>query len=72
MSTKNIYMYKVIIRDTENNNEVEVSRFKSLFQEVFNANSQNNALKLTYEDAEPIMLDILQDNDEFLFARLNR
>lgn len=72
MSIKNIYLFKVIIRDTETNDEVEVSRFNSLFREIFDANSQNSALKLTYENAEPIMLDILENNDEFLFARLNR
>ena len=72
MSIKNIYLYKVIIRDTETNTEVEVPRFKSLFQDIFDAHSQNSALKLTYEDAEPMMLDILENNDEFLFARLNR
>lgn len=72
MSTKNIYLYKVIIRDTETNTEVEVSRFKSLFEDIFEANSRNAALKLTYEDAEPIMLDVLENNDKYLFARLNR
>ena len=54
MSIKNIYLFKVIIRDTETNDEVEVSRFNSLFREIFDANSQNSALKLTYENAEPI------------------
>lgn len=72
MSVKNIYLYKVTIRDTQTNSEVEVPRFKSLLQSIFDTNSQNNALKLTYEDHEPIMLDILENNDEFLFARLNR
>ena len=72
MSTKNIYLFKVLIRDTQTNTEVPVNAFKGLFGEVFNRECRNNALKLTYQDAEPMMLDIIEDTDEYLFARLNR
>lgn len=72
MSTKNIYLFKVVIRDTQTNTEVPVNLFKGLFQEIFNRESRNSALKLTYEDTEPMMLDILEDTNEYLFARLNR
>ncbi len=72
MSTKNIYLFKVVIRDTQTNTEVSVNSFKGLFQEIFNRESRNSALKLTYEDTEPMMLDILEDTTEYLFARLNR
>jgi hypothetical protein len=72
MSTKNIYLYKVIIRDTQENREVPVDAFKGLFEEIFNRELRNNAIKLTYQDAEPMMLDIIEDTDEYLFARLNR
>lgn len=72
MSTKNIYLFKVVIRDTQTNTEVPVNSFKGLFQEIFNRESRNSALKLTYEDTEPMMLDILEDTNEYLFARLNR
>ncbi|MGN0350559.1 MAG: hypothetical protein ACI4ES_02825, partial [Roseburia sp.] len=72
MSIKNIYLFKVVIRDTQTNTEVPVNAFKGLFQEIFNRESRNSALKLTYEDTEPMMLDILEDTNEYLFARLNR
>ena len=72
MSTKNIYLFKAVIRDTQTNTEVPVSSFKSLFNEIFQRENRNGALKLTYNDTEPIMLDILEDNEEYLFARLNR
>lgn len=72
MSTKNIYLFKVSIRDTQINAEVPLQQFRGLFQDIFDRESRNNALKLTYEDAEPIMLDILENTEEYLFARLNR
>ncbi len=72
MSTKNIYLFKVVIRDTQTNTEMPVNTFKGLFQAVFDKECRNGALKLTYEDAEPMMLDIIEDTDEYLFTRLNR
>ncbi len=72
MSTKNIYLYKVIIRDTQENREVPVNVFKGLFEEIFNREQHNNAITLTYQDTEPMILDIIEDTNEYLFARLNR
>jgi len=72
MSTKNIYLYKVIIRDTQTNREMPVNSFRGLFQEVFGRECRNDALKLTYQDSELMMLDIIEHNDEYLFAKLNR
>lgn len=72
MSTKNIYLFKVSIRDTQTNTEVPVQLFRGLFREIFDREGRNNALKLTYEDTEPMMLDILENTEEYLFARLNR
>ena len=71
MSTKNIYLFKVSIRDTQTNTEVPVQLFRGLFREIFDREGRNNALKLTYEDTEPMMLDILENTEEYLFARLN-
>lgn len=70
MSTKNIYLFKIVIRDTISNTIVPVCSFKPLFQEIFDREKHNNAIKLN-ENINPIILDILEDNDEYLFARLN-
>ncbi|WP_337574862.1 hypothetical protein [Fournierella sp.] len=72
MSTKNVYLFKVVIRDTQTNTEMPVNSFKGLFQEIFDREARNHALKLTYDDAEPMMLDILDNTDEYLFAKLSR
>ena len=72
MSTKNIYLFKVSIRDTQTNTEVPVQLFRGLLLEIFDREGRNNALKLTYEDTEPMMLDILENTEEYLFSRLTR
>lgn len=72
MSTKNIYLFKLVIRDTQTNTEVAVNAFKGLLKDIFDRECRHGALKLTYQNAEPMMLDIIEDTDEYLFARLNR
>lgn len=72
MSTKNIYLFKVVIQDTKTNTEIPVSSFKGLFNNIFSQGTRNNAIKLSADDVEPIMLDILENTDEYLFARLSR
>ena len=72
MSTKNVYLFKVVIRDTRTDTVVAVNRFKNLFQRVFNSKCIHNALKLTSEDETAMILDVIEDTEEYLFARLNR
>lgn len=72
MSIKNIYMFKVNLHDTQTNQDVPVSAFYNLFQNIFENNCINNALNLTYQNSEPVLLDIIENNDQYLFARLNR
>ena len=68
MSTKNIYFFKVTIRDTQNNTEVPVSSFKAIFQSIIDQHSRNGALKLDYQSSEPIMLDVLEHTDSLLIG----
>lgn len=72
MSTKNVYLFKVIIRNAQTNAELPVSSYKGMFREIFERRCRNQAIMLTRDDTEPIMMDILEDTDEYLFARLNR
>lgn len=73
MSTKMVYFYKVELHDTTNNTELQINQLKQLLKNVFDSNMQNNAIFLTRrDDTEPMVLDILEDTDEYLFARLNR
>lgn len=73
MATKNIYLYKVTIRDESTGIEVPLDQYKALFQSIIAANSRNNALRLsTVDEPEVTILDIIENTDECLFARLNR
>ena len=73
MATKNIYLYKVTIKDESTGIEVSLDQYKSLFQSIIAANSRNNALRLsTVDEPEVTILDIIDNTDECLFARLNR
>ena len=72
MSTKNTYLFKIVIRDTQTGREIPPEEFKDLFEDIFRNNLCNNALKLTADNIEPMILDIIEDTDEYLFARLSR
>lgn len=73
MSLKNVYLFKVVLRDTTTNTEVPVSGFKGLFDEIVARESKNNAIQLTVDhDPETIMLDIIENTDEYLFVRLSK
>lgn len=73
MATKNMYMFKIIIRDTSTGNELPPPQYRSLFSEIIANNSINHAITLTHEeDVEPITLDVLENTDEYLFCRLNK
>lgn len=72
MSTKNTYLFKVVIIDTQTGHEVPPEEFKHLFENIFNNNSRNNALRLTADNIEPMIMDVIQDTEEYLFARLSK
>lgn len=72
MSTKNTYLFKIIVRDTRVGREVPPAEFKDLFEDIFRNNLRNNALKLTADNIEPMVLDVIENTDEYLFARLSR
>ncbi|MBQ6684546.1 MAG: hypothetical protein IJM99_00405, partial [Firmicutes bacterium] len=61
MSTKNIYLYKFSIERKDNGEEVNVQEYKNILRRIFEQNCQNGSLPLTYEDSEPMVMDILDD-----------
>lgn len=73
MSNRMVYFYKVELHALEHDAELPIGRLQGLFQDIFSKNVKNNAIFLTRpNDAEPMVLDILENNDEYLFARLSR
>ena len=45
MSTKNIYLFKVSIRDTQTNTEVPVQLFRGLLREIFDREGRKKCRK---------------------------
>lgn len=72
MADKNVYFYKIVLTDNTTGAEVAPDRFKSLFSEIISRTAINNSIDCTGSNPEPVMLDVLEDTDEYLFARLNR
>ena len=72
MADKNVYFYKVVLIDNTTGDEVPPDRFKGLFSDIITRMAINNSIDCTGSNLEPVMLDVLEDTDEYLFARLNR
>lgn len=74
MPQKSVYLYKVVISETATKATVPVSAYKALFQNIIDRESKNDAIKLTHdmEHVEPMTLDILENTEEYLFARLSK
>lgn len=70
MSTKNVYFYKLTLIQEKDKKEIE--NIKSIIEDIINANSKNNSINLYSPGTEPIIMDILEQKDEYLFARLSK
>ena len=72
MSTKNVYFYKLSLYDTQSRQEMSLTQTKAIIEQIIANNAQNNAVSLSYNDAEPIVMDVLQQTNDYLFARLSK
>lgn len=72
MSKKNVYFYKLELKESQTGKTIGVEQFKPLLREIISKNSVNNSIELTYQQTEPVLMDIIEDNEKFLFARLSR
>lgn len=72
MSTKNVYFYKLSLYDTQSRQEMNLTQTKTIIEQIIANNVQNNAVSLSYNDAEPIVMDVLQQTNDYLFARLSK
>lgn len=72
MADKNVYFYKIVLTDNESAEEVPTTRLKAIFSDIITRATINHSIDCTETQLEPVMLDILEDTDEYLFARLNQ
>lgn len=70
MGTRNVYYYSLDLRTVRGNIDC-TSNIKKIFDDIFNANSKNvDGIRTLSLQNEKITLDILKNNNEFLFARV--
>ena len=72
MSKKNVYFYELVIENRETGKAIPVNQYKGIISNIFKNGCVNNSIELTYEQTEPVWMDIIEDTDEYLFARLSR
>lgn len=72
MSKKNVYFYELIIEDAQTGATIPVDQYRDILTDIFSKKCLNNSVELTYEQTEPVLMDILENTDEYLFARLSR
>ena len=69
IADKNVYFYKLVITDNTTGDEVSPDRFKGLFSDIIARAAINNSIDCTGTNPEPVMLDVLEDTDAYLFEQ---
>lgn len=72
MSKKSIYFYKVEIRNSQTRAIVHTADYYDILTGIFTRECVNGSIKLTHDQADPVIMDVLENTDEYLFARLSR
>ena len=72
MATKSMYFYKVTLVNSASDKELPIDRMREEINKILDKNMNNDAIDLTLDTAEPIIMDVLARNGEYLFARLSK
>lgn len=72
MSKKNIYFYELVICDSQSGGTIPVVNYRAIISTIIAKESINGSIVLTYEQTEPVLMDVLENTDTYLFARLSR
>lgn len=72
MGTRNVYYYSLDLRKVRGNSD-QLKNIKVIFDDIFNVNGKNiGGIKTISLQNDKITLDILRNNNEFLFARVGK
>lgn len=72
MGTRNVYYYSLDLREVRGNNDV-TNNIKNIFDGIFKDNCKNiEGIRTLSLQNDKIALDILKNNEEFLFARVGK
>lgn len=72
MAKKNVYFFKVVITDKSTNRSINPNEIKNVLKTIFRENGKNNSLRLCNDDIDKVVLDIIEDTSEYLFAKLSK
>lgn len=72
MSKKNVYFYELIINHNQSGKSIPVDDYRTILSDIISKESINGSIELTYEQTEPVLMDVLENTNEYLFARLSR
>lgn len=72
MAKKNIYFYKIEIKNAQTGAIIGATDYYDIMTDIFNRECVNGSIKLTHDQADPVLMDVLENTDEYLFARLSR
>lgn len=72
MSKKNVYFYELVLEDAKTGSMIPVNQYRDILSDIISSNCINNSIELTYEQTEPVLMDVLENTDEYLFVRLSR
>lgn len=72
MSKKNVYFYELVIEESQSGKTISVENYRTILSDIISKESINGSIELTYEKTEPVLMDVLENTDEYLFARLSR
>lgn len=72
MSKKNVYFYELVVEESQSGKAIPVENYRTILTDIISKKSINGSIELTYEQTEPVLMDVLENTDEYLFARLSR
>ena len=72
MSKKNVYFYELVVEESQSGKAIPVENYRTILTDIILKKSINGSIELTYEQTEPVLMDVLENTDEYLFARLSR
>lgn len=72
MSKKNVYFFELVIQDAHTGMAIPIEQYRGIITKIIEDKSMNNSIELTYEQTEPVLMDVIENTDEYLFVRLSR
>ena len=64
MSKKNVYFFELVIQDAHTGMAIPIEQYRDIITKIIEDKSMNNSIELTYEQTEPVLMDVIENTDE--------